>query len=983
MENWLGVALLAGALCFSITAFAFLYLYLRFRERHLLLWGCAWSLHCLRNIILLLGLNIGKGPALLFTEQVLVVGTGSLLFLGSLEFLGRKAHRGILWGAGGVAAWVLAAVACEVPPPWFYIPTYFFFGLSQIANGAVLLRKKANRNAGLVIAGCALILWGLHHLDYPFLRPVAWFAPWGFLLGAVLGLLVSVSMLLVYLEQMRSSLQCSGKRLDQLAEHSRTFAWEVDGTGLFTYVSPVVERVLGYAPCELVGRKRYFDLHPEMGRDAFKAVTVGYFKRQESFRDFLNPVVTKDGRSLWVSTNGLPVFDEEGMLIGYQGSDSDVTERRQAEEALRLSEEKFRTVADFTHEWEYWRDPQGNMVWVSPSCLRMTGYTVEQFEDDRHLVRKIVHPDDMPKFNGHIDKAESKSLLPCDMELRIIRADGVTVWINHRCEAIFREDGTYLGRRASNRDVTKRKAIEKALLESERLYRNFTKLASDFFHICTRHGPDPFRLGWLGGAVEKVTGYDQAELQAKGCWLACVHPEDAPNVATRMQFMRPGDSHEVEFRFIRKDGSVCWLQEAACCEAGDSPGETLLYGTVKDISARKWSEMELLQAKRSAEAANVAKSEFLANMSHEIRTPLNGVLGMLQLLTMLNDERERQQYTDLAYSSGQRLLGLLNDILDFSKIEAGQLVLRRERFRLRDVVDDVASLIRITAEDKKLTLACRIDASVPETLLGDGARIRQVLFNLLGNAVKFTKAGSVTVSAWCRPSRSSSGKLLLYFSVSDTGIGIPDDKIDHVFRRFTQSDASHSRVYEGAGLGLAIVKRIVELLGGEIVVESEVGTGTTIYLHMLLEPDLGEGVSPLFAAPPPRLRPLRVLLVDDEPIGQLGMQVMLQRLGHQVCTAGNGQEALDALRQGDFDCILMDVQMPEMDGVEATRHIRSNSEFGEKSKIPIIALTAYAMDGDRERFMESGMDAHVAKPVQLGELEQALHRVLNSTRAKG
>ena len=400
----------------------------------------------------------------------------------------------------------------------------------------------------------------------------------------------------------------------------------------------------------------------------------------------------------------------------------------------------------------------------------------------------------------------------------------------------------------------------------------------------------------------------------------------------------------------------------------------------REIAVRQRAEEALLLSKEAAEAANRAKSEFLANMSHEIRTPLNGVLGMLQLLKQEVAPEDRARFTDMAYDAGRRLLFLLNDVLDFSKMEAGQMELAPKAFRMNEVFASVAGVFSLSSQGKGVELSFNIDPSVPSQLCGDEARIRQVLFNLVGNALKFTPAGSVRVGAWAHPSRRFPGRVRVYMSVKDTGIGIPDDKQALVFDRFTQTDASLARRHEGAGLGLAIVRRIVELMGGGIDMDSEVGVGTTIYLNLLLDSAVQTEAEPCSAsgAPPAThdRRPLRLLLAEDEPIGQLSMQVMLGRMGHQVVTANNGRQAVDAIRAGEFDCVLMDIQMPEMSGLEATRQIRELETTSGWAPVHIIALTAYAMQGDRERFLAAGMDDHVGKPTQLEELKQALDRVV-------
>jgi len=381
------------------------------------------------------------------------------------------------------------------------------------------------------------------------------------------------------------------------------------------------------------------------------------------------------------------------------------------------------------------------------------------------------------------------------------------------------------------------------------------------------------------------------------------------------------------------------------------------------------------QARRDAETANLAKGEFLANMSHEIRTPLNGVLGMLQLLKEQNTQEERDSYVDMAYDSGNRLLALLNDILDYSRVEAGELKIDRQPFRPLGLLESAAKVFRLACEKNRLDFVLKADPNLPEVLLGDEARLTQVLFNLLSNAVKFTAKGSVTLEAWARD--TNPGEVRLYLSVTDTGIGIPESKLDHVFERFTQVDASRTRRYEGAGLGLAIVKRLVQLMGGSMNVESELGLGTsfTMQVPLALPPD---AVQPAPAQRPSAGGPqeaMRLLLAEDEEVSRLSAQVMLSRLGYEVVPAKNGQEAVEAFRAGGFHCVLMDIQMPIMNGLEATRAIREIEQAQGLPRTRIVALTAYAMPGDREIFLSSGMDDYVTKPVQPEALLLALRKV--------
>jgi len=532
---------------------------------------------------------------------------------------------------------------------------------------------------------------------------------------------------------------------------------------------------------------------------------------------------------------------EKEFLVSFE----DVSESLKAQESLRQSELKFRTVADFTYDWEYWRGPEGDIIWMSPACERVSGYSAAEFMADRNLLYRIVHPDDTAIFTKHLGLMTPEDPGTCNLDIRMVKRSGEVIWVNHKCVSIAREDGTPLGRRVCNTDITERKSLALALEESRNV----------------------------------------------------------------------------------------------------------------------------------AEASNRTKGEFLANMSHEIRTPLNGMLGMLQLMQADARGEKHEEFVDMALDAGKRLLGLLNDILDVSSMDAGKLALFQAPLRLEDVFDSVNNLFRHACSAKGIELGFHVWPGVPAVLVGDEARLQQILFNLVGNAVKFTTVGSVRVDAWSTPDVRHPDRVRLILSVSDTGIGIPDEQVGYVFQRFTQSDASFSRKFEGAGLGLSIVKRLVELMDGGIMVDSEVGRGTTVYLNLSLglsAPAAQEAAATVHGNPV-EVR-LRLLLVEDEAVSRMAVRTMLTRMGHTVTAVSNGLEAVRAVEAQDFDCIFMDIQMPELDGVEATRRIRALQQGSWRPHATIVALTAYAMPGDRERFINAGMDAYLGKPVQ----EQDLISVLDS-----
>ena len=447
-------------------------------------------------------------------------------------------------------------------------------------------------------------------------------------------------------------------------------------------------------------------------------------------------------------------------------------------------------------------------------------------------------------------------------------------------------------------------------------------------------------------------------------------------------------------RMLSEEGAPFWAHLTAAA-AQDADGAPVQRVVINDITASKDVERALIAARVAAEAASRAKSEFLANMSHEIRTPLNGVIGNVQLLEMSEVTDEQQKYLSAIVLSGDNLLSLINDILDLSKIEAGKLELEQAAFGLRACLSNVMHTLHAGVAGKGLALKVNISDAVPDALIGDQLRVKQIVLNLLGNAIKFTRAGSITLTAAISaPASMADETVLIELAVSDTGIGMSRAAMEHIFDDFVQADSSVTRQYGGTGLGLALCRRLARLMGGSIAVESAEGVGSTFRVLLPLgladaAPQAGDiAPTPLWAG-----ARLNILAAEDNELNRRFIGTLLEKMGHRVTVAENGKQALAALAAArarghreagaaaSFDLVLMDIQMPVMDGMEALKLLRQR-EQGSGACLPVIALTAFAMRGDEQKFLAAGFDGYVSKPLELQKLVGEMQRVLGLKAAQ-
>ncbi len=716
------------------------------------------------------------------------------------------------------------------------------------------------------------------------------------------------------------------------------------------FVTPSVQGLLGYTQDEVLGRVGIDLVHPD-DKDEVRArhrarIAGEAVPSRNTFR-----LVHKSGEVRHVSLSMTRIeWDGRPATLNFL---LDITDRVVAEEALKRSERKLRSLFASMTDVILVFDAEGRYVDIAPTRTDLLYRPPQEL-----LGKKLTDffASERAEFFLQAIRQALASDDPVTLDYSLSVA-GRLHWFAGSATRFSEDSVLWVAR-----DITDRKLAEDSLRQSEERFRF---ILNGISHIAIQGYDEDRRVIFWNEASARLYGYTEAE--ARGVRLEDLIIPDAmrQGVIDAVTTWAAGGeriaSEELELR--HKNGSPVPVYSAHVMYT-DPAGRKEMFCVDLDLTTIKRMQRELIMAKDRAEAANRAKSEFLANMSHEIRTPLNGVMGMLQLLQGTDLEDEQREYVGHAVDSSARLTRLLSDILDLSRIESNKLSIQTAEFSLREVLDAVQGLFELEARTKGVRLSVDMDAALPEFYLGDEHRLRQVLFNLVGNALKFTKTGTVSVLVRSVSAVEVSPVRLL-FTVEDTGIGIAEDQLRIIFEPFSQVGASFVRGQQGAGLGLAIVKRLVGLMGGRIYVESVPGEGTEFSFCLPL--GLGNPDRARFVDVPRvdarTLDGLRILLAEDDRVNQVAMTRILEKAGGVVMVAQNGREALAALEEHDFDVVLMDIQMPVMDGLEATRAIRESEILGPKRRTPIIALTAYAMAGDKEKFLRVGMDGYLAKPV--------------------
>lgn len=896
-----------------------------------------------------------------------------------------------------------------------------------------------------------------------------------------------------------------------------------DTEGNILYGNRAAEEIFGWNFAELRGRS-WRVLVPEDIQPQIEGVAAALLRgeRQAS----INENRRADGQRIWCEWHNTPLRDTDGTIIGFTSLVQEVTERFALQQALERSEARYRGLVEHSPLMIYSCDLEGRFTYVNPRACEIIGLQASTLLGLRYL--DLIAPEERSRVQRFYLRQFLGRIPHTELVFSVCLSNGRRIWLRQRCSLVWEGD-RIVGFHCLAEDITETYLTRQALEDRERRYQALFEHAPDPVLLLDSSGrvleTNPRALSVLGYTTEELYGRPLSSLQAIS--------RSAQEPSLDQLLGSDAELVEQELTFCRRDGRLFIANlRASRLQLGR---ETVWQVFLHDVTELRLATAELMAQKlqleetarlaqalaQQAEAANRAKSAFLATMSHEIRTPLNGILGYLSLIAdrAYRNEEELDEYVEGARQSAETLLSLINDILDLSKIESGRLTLEVLPFNLEGLLREVLDVLEPMVRQKGLDVGCILPASLPEQVHGDPARVRQVLLNLVSNAIKFTHTGRVLI--WVEHLREEADRIWLRINVQDTGIGIPPERLPYLFEPFEQGGPEVTRQYGGTGLGLAISKRLVALMGGEIGVESEPGRGSTFWFTLPLQraveevpqeeralagyrllviddhptnrnmlvrmlsalgaeaeavstgraglralrqaldtgrpfdgvlldlnmPDWdGYDTARAIRAEPrlrevpivilsssavldlPRLaslgvhyyllkpvrsvelvhrlrqllpplrreapaqqsrrsdlpvafageRQYRILLVEDNPVNQKVASAMLRRMRLSVVLASNGREAIEAVRRSSFDLIFMDVQMPEMDGIETTRRLR---QMGIRT--PIIALTAHALSGDRERFLEAGMNDYLSKPIRPESLTEVLGQWLPRREGKG
>lgn len=788
---------------------------------------------------------------------------------------------------------------------------------------------------------------------------------------------------LEHISDLQAEVESRESQLRELIETATDMIYELDETGKFSFVNPVLESVTEFTQQELLSKK-YWDLvHP----DDRKAVVSFYLTQRNERREtsFLRlRICSKSNRVIWVDQN-VRMFFKQSWAYKVSVVARDVTKLREAEQRLAENEMLFRTLAENAPVGIFEADANGKCIYVNKRWCKLSGLTEAQLMEQGWM--STVASDYLQPIYAEWEKAlaENREL---DMEVKWITPNNVNAetWVNTRCTALRDDKGNINGFLATAMDITALKMAQQKLTESEKLYRLLATNSKDL--ITLYRADEQATRVFISPSVKDILGYTPEELIGKSPFDIMVE-EDAQRMRDEThRITLSGRPATVEYRIRKKDGSLIWM-ESNSHPFFDNDGKMIGFQTsARDITQRKEFEQELILAKERAEEATKTKSQFLSMMSHEIRTPMNAIIGLSNLLLGDNPRQDQVDSLELLKFSGHNLLSILNDILDFSKIEANKVTLEHIDFNLEQSIDNIVKMMEPRGREKGIEIKYSFDQRLPKEVKADPVRLSQVMTNLISNAVKFTEKGTVTVEVKHGvPSQHLNGLEYFFydFRIKDSGIGIPDDKLNTIFESFSQAASDTTRKFGGTGLGLTITRRLIKLMGSDIRVTSKLGEGSDF--HFTLKLERGRIAKPVPKNPDKassilKGRDIEVLLVEDNRVNQVVATNFFRRWGVKYDIANNGKEAVDMVTKKIYDMVFMDLQMPEMDGYQATYEIRQMKDSYFK-KLPIVALTASAMISMRDKVMASGMTDFMTKPFQPEDLQQIILKYTSPEKAAG
>ena len=955
----------------------------------LALGGGVWAMHFIGMLAFEVCAPVHYAPGLTLLSLLPSLGASWV----ALQLLARHqvtpmqlVGSGVLVGAGIGAMHYSGMAAMRMAPLLRYDPWWFALSILVAVVLAILalwvrfgLRGKLSSGKAIMVSGVVmgLAISGMHYTGMAAARfvgvadPAAQGDTGPFLALAVALITVSLTIFvagvngLLRYRQLYQQVQASEARVRAILETAVDGVVTIDEKGIIEGMNAAAARMYGWSREELVGRhidtvipesyrQGIADYLPQL-LNAGQSTIIGGSREVELLR--------KDGSELPIRLAiGRAKLPDRTLFVGFI---SDISERKAIEKALRESEQQYRSLIGNIPgvAFRCLLDENWSMLFISDSVEKLTGWAAEDFTSRRKSINELYHPDDFQRVAEEVltDIARGRSYT---VEYRIHDRQGREHWIWESGSAVLGDNGAPNWIDGVMLDITETK-LRNAEFEGtvKAIGRALAVVEFDL----------QGRILHANANFLELMGYAEAEIIGQHHRMFCEQNwVDSGAYDEFWACLGRGELHSGEYLRLGKGGREVWIQASynPIFDADGKPFKVIKFAT--DLSQRREMEEALRVAKERAETAAAAKTTFLANMSHEIRTPMNAIIGFTELLLdgVLSEQQRRHLGT--VRQAARSLLGLLNDILDTAKLERGALELEHMDFSLRELCEQVCDALRLGAESKGLSLSLDYQQSLGDYFKGDPLRIQQVLTNLVGNAVKFTESGWVRLEVSGVPGQ-------VQLAVRDSGIGIAEDRVQHIFDPFAQADASMSRRFGGTGLGTTIARQLTELMGGTIRVESRLGAGSLFLVQLPLQ--RGEASDSQGPADAGQLPTLTILAADDVEQNIELLSLTLSALGHRVVTAGDGEQALTAFIDGAFDVVLMDVQMPRMDGLEATRRIRQHEQAHGLKATPIIALTASVLEQDRRAAREAGMDGFASKPLEMDRLLAEIARLIGLVTA--